>query len=336
MAAKSSVVVDDVVAAGRSRTLFIEDMGGGPSGAERLGPSARAASCTTVLSNGAADRPRGDGRIVPAPTQQPLRGSRPLDRWDDTVPVEFPALQVLDDESQRRILAGAHRRRYRRGEVIFHAGDPANTLHLLVTGHVSGRGTTSLGDTAIFAVLSPGAIFGELSLLGDGAARSATIEALEPTETLVLTTDDLRRLRAMSPEVDAFLLGLLAGYIRRQDARLLEALYVPADKRVLRRLLELATDYGAGRPGTVVPLTQDTVASMAGTTRPTANQVLRAAEEAGLITIGRGRIRVDDPVRLARRDGWGDAQRRLRTRTAGTDETPHSARHSLWDPSQRS
>jgi len=217
------------------------------------------------------------------------------------VPVEFPALQVLDDESRRRILAGTHRRRYRRGEVVFHAGDPANTLHLLVTGHVSVRVTTSLGDTAIFAVLSPGAIFGELSLLGDGTARSATIEALEPTETLVLTTDDLRRLRAMSPEVDAFLLGLLAGYIRRQDARLLEALYVPTDKRVLRRLVELARDYGGGRAGTVVPLTQETVASMAGTTRPTANQVLRAAEDAGLISIGRGRIRVDDPVGLARR-----------------------------------
>jgi CRP-like cAMP-binding protein len=51
----------------------------------------------------------------------------------------------------------------------------------------------------------------------------------------------------------------------------------------------------------VVPLTQDVVASMAGTTRPTANQVLRAAEQAGLVTISRGRIRVDDPAGLARR-----------------------------------
>jgi CRP/FNR family transcriptional regulator, cyclic AMP receptor protein len=217
------------------------------------------------------------------------------------VRVEFPALAVLDDESRRRVLAAAQRRRYRRGEVVFHQGDPANSLHLLAAGHVCVRVTTALGDIATFTVLSAGSLFGELSLLGDGAERSATIEALEAAETLVITTDELRRLRKASPQVDAFLLGLLAGYIRRQDARLLEALYVPADKRVLRRLLDLAGDYGAGRPGTVVPLTQDVVASMAGTTRPTANQVLRAAEEAGLVTISRGRIRVDDPVGLARR-----------------------------------
>ena len=215
--------------------------------------------------------------------------------------MEFPALAVLDDESRRRVLSAAQRRRYRRGEVVFHEGDPANSLHLLVSGHVCVRVTTALGDTAIFAVLSPGALFGELSLLGDGALRSATIEPLEPVETLVITTDELKRLRRASPAVDGFLLDLLAGYIRRQDARLLEALYVPAEKRVLRRLLDLADAYGDGRPGTVVPLTQDTVASMAGTTRPTANQVLRAAEEAALVTISRGRIRVDDPVGIARR-----------------------------------
>jgi CRP/FNR family transcriptional regulator, cyclic AMP receptor protein len=219
------------------------------------------------------------------------------------VRVRFPALDALDDEDRRRVLAQAHRRRYRRGEVLFHAGDPANSVHLLAAGHVCVRVTTAAGDNAIFTVLGPGALFGELSLLGDGAERSATVEALEPAETLALSTEDLRRLRRMSPEVDAFLLGLLAGYIRRQDARLLEALYVPADKRVLRRVLELARSYGDGRPGTVVPVTQDTVASMAGTTRPTANQVLRAAEEAGLVTIARGRIRVDDPVALARRSG---------------------------------
>jgi CRP/FNR family transcriptional regulator, cyclic AMP receptor protein len=217
--------------------------------------------------------------------------------------VQFPALAALDEESRRRVLSGAHRHRYRRGEVIFHAGDPANSLHLLVAGHVSVRVTTSLGDNAIFAVLSPGATFGELSVLEDGHERSATIEALEPAETLVITVEQLRQVRRMSPAVDAFLLHLLAGYIRRQDARLLEALYVPADKRVLRRLVELARDYGGGRAGTVIPLTQDTVASLAGTTRPTANQALRAAEDAGLVTISRGRIQVDDPAGLAHRAG---------------------------------
>ncbi len=82
---------------------------------------------------------------------------------------------------------------------------------------------------------------------------------------------------------------------------MLEALYVPADKRVLRRLVALTHAYGDGSPGTVVPVTQETLAGMAGTTRPTANLALRAAEAAGLVTLDRRRIRVDDPAGLARR-----------------------------------
>lgn len=59
--------------------------------------------------------------------------------------------------------------------------------------------------------------------------------------------------------------------------------------------------YGDGSAGTVVPLTQDVFASMAGTTRPTANQVLRAAERDGLVTMSRGHVRIEDPRGLARR-----------------------------------
>ena len=96
-------------------------------------------------------------------------------------------------------------------------------------------------------------------------------------------------------------MDLLAGYIRRQDARLVEALYVPVEKRVLRRVLAMSRLYGDGAAGTVIPLTQDILASMAGTTRPTANQVLRSAEQEGLISMGRAQVRIEDPRGLAKR-----------------------------------
>lgn len=184
--------------------------------------------------------------------------------------------------------------------MVFHAGDAANSLHVLVTGHVSIQVTTSAGDTAILTVLGPGSSFGEMALLSEEAERTATATALDPVETLVVTRTEFLRLRATHPAMDRFLVDLLAGYIRRQDARLVEALYVPVDKRVLRRVLAMSRLYGDGSPGTVVPLTQDIIASMAGTTRPTANQALRSAEEKGLISIGRAQICVLNPRELAR------------------------------------
>jgi CRP/FNR family cyclic AMP-dependent transcriptional regulator len=212
-----------------------------------------------------------------------------------------PVLAALDDETRRRLRDASQRRRFRRGEVVFHAGDAANSMHLVVSGHVSVQVTTLGGDTAILTVLGPGATFGEMALLAEEADRSATVTALDQVETLVVPRSQFLRLRATHPAMDRFLVTLLAGYIRRQDARLIEALYVPVDKRVLRRLLAMSRMYGDGAPGTVVPLTQDVLAGMAGTTRPTANQVLRSAENDGLIRIGRGEVRVEDPRALARR-----------------------------------
>jgi CRP-like cAMP-binding protein len=78
-----------------------------------------------------------------------------------------------------------------------------------------------------------------------------------------------------------------------------EALFVRVDKRVLRRVLALAELYGEGRAGTTIPVRQEDVAELAGATRPTVNRALKEAEAGGAIALGRGRITVLDPERLA-------------------------------------
>ena len=78
-----------------------------------------------------------------------------------------------------------------------------------------------------------------------------------------------------------------------------ELLYLPAEIRVLRRLLAVAEFWGGARPGVVVPFTQEDLAGLAGTTRPTANRVLRHAEAADLVRLSRGRIELVDPAGLA-------------------------------------
>ena len=90
--------------------------------------------------------------------------------------------------------------------------------------------------------------------------------------------------------------------MRRLSHALLEALYVPVEKRVLRRLGDLLALYRDGAADTVtIPLTQEDLAELAGTTRPTANKVLKAVEEAGAVRIARGRIDVLNADELARR-----------------------------------
>jgi CRP/FNR family transcriptional regulator, cyclic AMP receptor protein len=211
-------------------------------------------------------------------------------------------LQVLDEDERRRLLSASRRRRFARNEVIFHEGDPANSLHLLAAGHVSVRVATQDGDSAILAILGPGQTFGELSLLGSNDRRAATVTALDQCETYSLQRERFDLLRKEHPRLDRMLAEILADEVRRLDSRLLEFLYLPADKRVLRRLASLARMYnsGGGEP-VVVPLTQDVIASLAGASRPTTNQALRAVEEAGVISIGRSKIQILDPPALVRR-----------------------------------
>ena len=52
---------------------------------------------------------------------------------------------------------------------------------------------------------------------------------------------------------------------------------------------------------TVIPLTQDDVANLAGTTRPTVNTVLKGAEQSGVIALGRGKIEILNADELVRR-----------------------------------
>lgn len=212
--------------------------------------------------------------------------------------LDWPLLSPLSDDERTALLSVSRRRKFARNEVICHEGDPGNSLHLIEKGYVAMRVTTPLGDAATLAVNGSGGFFGELALLTNDATRNSTVVALDAVETRSISRDGLDELRQAHPDVERFLIAALADEVRRLSARLLEALYVPVEQRLYRRLLDLHRLFGDGE---AIPVTQDDLASMAGTTRPTANKVIKAAEAAGFVQTSRGKIQVLDPAALERR-----------------------------------
>jgi CRP-like cAMP-binding protein len=208
----------------------------------------------------------------------------------------------LSPDDRRRLLEVATRRTYRRGEVVFHEGDPGDALFLIERGHVAIHITTPLGDVATLVVLGPNETFGEGALLTPDARRGATAVAVDALEARVVRREPFNELRREHPSINAFLVDVLAARVRRTSMHLVEALYVPAEKRVLRRLALLADLYAAGDgEPIVIPMTQDDIATMAGTTRPTANRVLKSAADEGVVRLSRGRIEVLDRTALEKR-----------------------------------
>jgi CRP/FNR family transcriptional regulator, cyclic AMP receptor protein len=207
-------------------------------------------------------------------------------------------LEGVPDEEIHRLLSIARRRVFARNEVVFHQGDPAEAMHLIRAGRFAVRIRTELGDAVTVAILGPGESFGELALVGDADDRSAGIVALERAETLSITRGDLAQLRSEQPQVNELLVRMLAARIRRTNALLAEALYVPAERRVLHRLRELAELYRSDDGRAEIPLTQEEISELAGTSRATVNRVLRAEEAAGTVELTRGRTIVGDASRL--------------------------------------
>jgi CRP/FNR family transcriptional regulator, cyclic AMP receptor protein len=205
----------------------------------------------------------------------------------------------VPEEDVRRLLAIARRRTFDRGEVVFHRGDPADCLHLIARGRFAVGITTPLGATALLGVRGPGDAFGELALVDGGDAhRSATVAALEAAETRSVFVGDFERLRREQPSIDGLLVQILGERVRRLSEHLTEAYYLPAEKRVLRRLVELADLYGGD-----IPLPQEQVGELAGTSRATANRVLRELQQGGVLELGRCAVTVREPETLRQRSG---------------------------------
>lgn len=224
-------------------------------------------------------------------------------RWL-TDEVDWPLLEGLS-EAQRRDLAGAgRRRRFARGEVLFHEGDAADSLHQVSSGAVAVRVTTAAGDLCMLDVMGPGRVFGELGLLVTHRTRTATAVALAPTETQALAYSAFDGMRRADPSVDRLLTQLLADHVDRLSHRLLEALYVGVDRRVARRLLDLVEVYDDGAGGPVrIPLAQREIAELAGGSRATVNEVLGRLADQGAVSRGRGELAVLDRAVLVRRAG---------------------------------
>ncbi|WP_216896490.1 Crp/Fnr family transcriptional regulator [Nocardia alni] len=212
--------------------------------------------------------------------------------------IDYALLRDLDDGERRQVLASCTPRKFKRREILCHEGDPGDTLHLIKSGLLLIRVATPMGYTATLTIIGPGDAFGELALLSADSKRTATVEAAENVETLTLSRAQLAALRAANPDIERMLIRTLVIQVRRLSAMVLEALYLPVEARVVRRLVDLARTYGGRAPIAEIRLTQDDLASMAGTTRVTANKILRELEDRGIVELRRGRIIVTDRTAL--------------------------------------
>jgi len=219
----------------------------------------------------------------------------------------IPFFASLDAAARDRVAAGMRMRRFRRGEVVFHVGDPGEGLFILVSGEVKISLPSETGDEAIIATLRAGDVFGELALL-DGAPRSATATALVASQCAVLPREAFRVLIAEEPAVRDALLASLAAELRRLTMHVEELHFLDMTGLLAARLVRLATEGGTPAEGGSVRLpptiNQGDLAAMVGCTRQSVNKLLGQFADDRLVRLEReGILVIDMPglVALSRR-----------------------------------
>jgi CRP-like cAMP-binding protein len=200
-------------------------------------------------------------------------------------------------ETLAKIAGICRERRLAARETLFFKGDTSDGLYAIRRGLIRIGTTDDLGRAMTMNVLGAGDVFGEIALL-DGRSRTADAVALENVELLFLPRRAFLNLLADEPSIALQVIELLCARLRDLIERMEETTFLPAETRLARRILTLATDYG-----TELRASQEELASLTGVTRETVNRQLQAWKRDGILSLGRGRLRIhdlDDIRRLAR------------------------------------
>lgn len=211
----------------------------------------------------------------------------------------------LDAFTLQHLAAKTGTRRYRKGQLICHQGEPGDSLFVLSQGLVKIFVSSDEGQDMVVAILAPTGVFGELALI-DGGPRSASALALQPTNLLTIARTTFLEFLRDHPSLADALLRSLGGMVRSMLERASDLVFLDLQGRVAKVLLQLAAFGGSEVVAGVVVdlgLTQSDLASMVGGSRPTVNQILRAFEDRGYIAVHGRRIILDRPDLLRRRAG---------------------------------
>jgi CRP/FNR family cyclic AMP-dependent transcriptional regulator len=216
----------------------------------------------------------------------------------------IPLFKGLAREELRRLSTLLHPRNFPAGVDIIIEDQPGSVVYVIVEGSVKIHLDLPSGGSALLAVLGPGEVVGEMSVV-DSLGRSASVATLEEATLLWMDRDTFWECLRTIPGMTYNLVGLLSRRVRLSNLHIESMAAFDVGGRVAGHLVGLATEYGRStRRGVVIPfpLTQSDLAALVGASRVRVNQVLMGFRRRGLLTIGDDRrITVRDLARLAKR-----------------------------------
>jgi CRP/FNR family transcriptional regulator, cyclic AMP receptor protein len=202
------------------------------------------------------------------------------------------------DEAQLGVLARAIvRRSFGRNAKIIGAGDPTDSLYIVISGRLKVLMSDEQGREVILSILGPGEFFGEMGLLDD-SLRSASVVTLEACELLTISKTDFKRSLAENFELSLNVMRGLVQRLREADRKIGSLALMDVYGRVARLLLEMAEDID-GEKVVVNKLSKQDIAKMIGASREMVSRVMKDLQLGGYLEVRGRAVVLRDTILLA-------------------------------------
>ncbi|MCF3932199.1 Crp/Fnr family transcriptional regulator [Acuticoccus sp. M5D2P5] len=219
---------------------------------------------------------------------------------DPQVLAQSVTLDGLPDDLAEALIKVARMRPIKAGAAVFEAGDPADGFYALIEGSLRVILRGEEGEQ-VLALLSPGAIFGEMALF-DGEPRSASIVATKASRLAFFDKHAVYRFADENPAVYRHMLCIVGRRLRASNASLAARSLLPLTGRVAQTILHLSDLFGktVGEDRILVhhKISQADLAAMVGAARENVSRVLNDWKREGYITRISGYYCIEDAAAL--------------------------------------
>ena len=210
---------------------------------------------------------------------------------------KHPIFCDLESEAFDQLCRYAKHATLKRGATLFSKGDPGNSLFAVISGTVKMSISSPDGRSAIFNLIGPGEIFGEIAVL-DGQSRTADATANTNCEIFVIDRREFLPFVRSHPALAMKFIELLCAKLRWTSDQVEQVILQNLPGRLASALMRLAEKHEPAPGGRTIAVTQQEISEMVGMTRESINKQLRVWANNNWVRLEHGAIVVLDPESL--------------------------------------
>ncbi|RMD48476.1 MAG: Crp/Fnr family transcriptional regulator [Ignavibacteria bacterium] len=215
----------------------------------------------------------------------------------------FNLFEGLGKEEMEKLNSITTMQEIEKSQPIYFAKEPSKSIYFLKRGRVKLTRTSPDGKEMILALVNPGEVFGELSIL-DGEERTDYAIAMDNCLICAISREEFLSFISKRPELNLKITKLIGFKIRKYSEKIEQLIFKDAAQRVITFILDQATNYGKkiGNQLFIKPfLTHQDIAELTACSRQTVNAVLTELREDGIIDFDRRKLVINDEEELRKR-----------------------------------